>query len=51
MGNCYYEGRGTKLDYNKAFSWFKPAAEQGLPEAQYRLGNCYYNGEGVKQDY
>ena len=43
LGNCYYEGRGTKQDYNEAFRWFKAAAEQGHTDAQKMLGICYYN--------
>ena len=35
----------------EAFKWFKAAAEQGNPIAQFKLGICYYNGKGVKQDY
>ena len=34
----------------KAFEWFRKAAEQGLPPAQFNLGNSYRLGEGVKMD-
>ena len=27
------------------------AAEQGSPNAQYRLGSCYFTGKGVQQNY
>ena len=38
-------------NYTEAVSWYKKAAEQGHPGAQYGLGVCYYNGDGVSQDY
>jgi len=31
--------------------WYKLAAEQGLPEAQFALAVMYDNGQGVAQDY
>ena len=40
-----------KGDYEEAFRWFKAAAEQGFPGAQYYLGNMYSKGQGVPQDY
>ena len=50
MGVCYEEGQGVKKDPEKAFHYFKLAAESGYPDAVYYLGNCYYNGRGVEQD-
>jgi TPR repeat protein len=29
--------------------WYRKAAEQGHPLAQYDLGICYYNGKGVEK--
>jgi len=37
-------------NYQKAFKFFKPLAEQGLAEAQYNLGLMYDDGQGVPQD-
>ena len=37
-------------DYEEAARWFKKAADQGLPEAQYQLGKCYEEGKGVSED-
>jgi TPR repeat protein len=37
-------------DYEEAARWFKRAADQGLPEAQYQLGKCYEEGKGVSED-
>jgi len=35
----------------EAFKWFKAAANQGNPVAQFLLGVFYFLGRGVKQDY
>jgi len=37
-------------NYQKAFKFFKPLAEQGIAEAQHNLGVMYYFGKGVPQD-
>lgn len=47
---CYYEGRGVARDMEQAVAWYRKAAEQGDPRAQYNLGVCYELGQGVKQD-
>ena len=31
--------------------WYRKAAEQGYPKAQYMLGRLYTKGQGVSQDY
>ncbi len=41
----------TNGDYTTAFNLFKPLAEQGNADAQFRLGFMYHTGEGVLQDY
>lgn len=38
---------GIIPDTKKALYWFRKAAEQGFPEAQYLLGGMYDNGTGV----
>jgi uncharacterized protein len=38
-------------DYSKAVLWFRMAAQQGIPEAQYYLGWMKANGIWVSQDY
>ena len=43
-------GRGVKADDGAAIEWFRKAAEQELPEAQYRLGVLHENGWGVERD-
>ena len=37
-------------DYQTAFKFWLPLAEQGDADAQFNLGNMYTNGHGVKQD-
>jgi TPR repeat protein len=38
------------LDNSAALDWYRKAAEQGDPMAQYRLGVMYAKGWGVPQD-
>ena len=51
LGVLYQEGKGVKLDKEKAISLFEMAAKKNHPAAQYNLGVMYANGEGVLQDY
>ncbi len=37
-------------DYAQAAFWYRKAANQGKPGAQFALGNLYLNGQGVSQD-
>lgn len=41
------DGTGTTCNLAESESWYKRAAEAGLPEAQYRLGYVYYQ----RKDY
>ena len=41
----------VKPDYIASVKWFKRAAEQNYPLAQYYLGVCYEEGKGVEQDF
>lgn len=61
LGKCYavlglrYEDGGfgethVAKDMEQAVRWYKKAADQGEPYAQYRLGGCYANGAGVAKD-
>jgi uncharacterized protein len=45
-GSAAYE-RG---DYATALRLFRPLADQGSAQAQYRIGLMYYSGEDVAQD-
>ena len=52
LGERYERGReGALQDYLEAVKWYRAAAEQGLPLAQYLLGYMYEIGRGVPQDY
>jgi hypothetical protein len=44
---CEYYNKG---DYVSEVRWWLKAAEQGHPDAQYKLGHAYSDGEGVGQD-
>ena len=46
----YSFGLGVVPDYKPAVKWFKLAAEQGNPLAQYNLGRLYYLGKGVPEN-
>ena len=47
----YNNGSGVPRDYAEAARWYRRAAEQGHPSAQFKLGVMYHKGEGVPQDY
>ena len=40
----YYGSGGIEIDLNKAFSWFKKAANNNNPAAIYQLGTMYESG-------
>ena len=42
-------GQGTPQSYEDAVVWFRKAAEQGNPAAQFNLGVAYAGGTGVPQ--
>ena len=51
LGLTYLNGTDEIPTNDKeAFKWFKVAAEQGNPIAQFHLGKCYFYGHGVRQD-
>jgi TPR repeat protein len=37
-------------DLSEAANWFRKAADQGYPDAQFHLGNSCLNGEGVAKN-
>lgn len=48
----YYTGKGTEKNEEKAMKWFKAAAANGEPRANYYLGNYYYNNPDIiKRDF
>lgn len=58
LGDIYCEhffcgGLAHNLDHynaNKAFSYYKRAAELGNADAMYRLGRCHYHGWGTSEN-
>jgi hypothetical protein len=48
LGEAFYAGkRGAKKDPVEAMTWFRKAAEQNHPAAQYNLAVGYEQGDGV----
>lgn len=43
LGDCYYYGKGVEENIERAFEWYKNAAEQGLCEAQCNLAFLFKN--------
>jgi uncharacterized protein len=51
LGIVYRDGSdGPPQDYSEAALWFRRAAEQANPMAQYNLGLLYEGGRGVPQN-
>jgi len=46
----YGKGLGVERDDVKSFEWYKKAAEQGHPNAQFNLGVIYSKGRGTDKD-
>src|SRR3990167_3894460 len=51
MGVRYLLGRGVPQDNEKAFYYFKQAANDGDPLAQNELAYLYAAGKGTSRDY
>ena len=48
LGEAYYAGkRGVAKNAVEAVKWFRQAAEQNDPAAQFNLAGCYERGDGV----
>jgi hypothetical protein len=50
LGGCFLEGRGVKVDKERAFYWYLKAAESGDSYSQLAVGMSYEHGEGTKKD-
>ena len=48
IGYAYEKGQGVEVDFDKAFEFYRMAAEQGDAEARYNLGRMYEAGNGVE---
>ena len=47
LGLLYFYGRGVDKNAEEAISWYRKAAIQGDPQAQYKLIECYLYGRGT----
>jgi TPR repeat protein len=50
LGVLYHQGIGVEQNVERAFDWYKTAADLGHPEAQYNLGIAHIEGIGVSYD-
>lgn len=50
VGILYVETHTGGSNLTESVRWFRKAADQGLPAAQYNLGASYRAGRGVSQD-
>ena len=51
LAECYEHGRKCEQNYEKAFKYYKLAAENGDIKAMRQLGNLYEQGKGCNQNY
>lgn len=47
LGMAYKYGMGTRQDHARSAYWFRQAAEQGDPDAQFNLGRIYGKAIGL----
>lgn len=50
LGDCYYEGKGTSVDYAQAILWYQKAADKGDRYSIGHLGMQYLLAKGVSKD-
>lgn len=50
LADCYYYGKGVKLNYEEAFKLYYNAAERGYAIAQWSVATCYEEGIGIGKD-
>jgi uncharacterized protein len=50
LGFMHAYGWGVQRNPSEAITWYRKAADQGLPIAQHFLGMAYVNGEGVRPE-
>lgn len=50
VGDCFFNGSGTKKDPKKAKDWYEKAAQAGNIDAYSRLVNCYSSWDGIEKN-
>ena len=50
VGDCYANGNGVFIDTEESVKWYRAAADQELPVAQYRMFKCCSDGIGIEQN-
>ncbi len=50
LGLMYEQGKGVPQDDSQAIAWFKPAAEQGIVDAQAKVGMAYLLGDPANKE-
>lgn len=50
LGDCYYEGKGTRVDYAQAILWYQKAADKGDRYSIGHLGMQYLLAKGVPRN-
>ncbi len=50
LRQLYEEGYGVDKDLKKAVTWYRQAAEKGMPDAEFRLALLIERGQGVTKD-
>lgn len=51
VGMMYLNGQGVTQSHEDAATWFRKAAEHGIPQAQSKLATLYSTGQGLPRDY
>jgi len=52
LGSLYEDGKqGISKNLAQAAKWYRKAAKQGYPQAQYNLGLLYEEGKGMTKNY
>ncbi len=50
LGERYFKGEGTAVNFTEAAKWYQKAAESNHADAQFALSSMYQHGIGVTQD-
>lgn len=51
LAYCYQNGKGTKLNLNQAFKWYKIASDKNDNVSLCEVGKCYYYAMGTEKNY